>query len=219
MAGRDHPPSGVRRERLDVDGGPRRTSTRSCHGEQGQVFPLAWEGHGLGRGGRTGTGIGGRGSQAGATSGCSAVATRTGLWWSRRRWPSSSTCISPSTRASRRRPRSFAGSLQKALRAFGERRLSELRSPAIAAWRMTIPVRAPLRGDPGAPGRCSPARRFPGVTRVHARSLATEFRLQIGGIGAPGICRETSRVVADLPALVRARSPRRRQVRCCSRGR
>jgi integrase len=30
--------------------------------------------------------------------------------------------------------------LGKAVRAFGERRLSELRSPAIAAWRMTIPV-------------------------------------------------------------------------------
>ncbi len=30
--------------------------------------------------------------------------------------------------------------LQKAVRAFGERRLSELRSPAIAAWRMTIPA-------------------------------------------------------------------------------
>jgi integrase len=29
--------------------------------------------------------------------------------------------------------------LQKAVRAFGETRLSELRSPAIAAWRMTIP--------------------------------------------------------------------------------
>jgi integrase len=29
--------------------------------------------------------------------------------------------------------------LQKAVRAFGDRRLSELRSPAIAAWRMTIP--------------------------------------------------------------------------------
>jgi integrase len=29
--------------------------------------------------------------------------------------------------------------LQKAVRTFGERRLSELRSPAIAAWRMTIP--------------------------------------------------------------------------------
>jgi integrase len=29
--------------------------------------------------------------------------------------------------------------LAKAVRAFGERRLSELRSPAIAAWRMTIP--------------------------------------------------------------------------------
>jgi integrase len=29
--------------------------------------------------------------------------------------------------------------LQKAVRAFGQRRLSELRSPAIAAWRMTIP--------------------------------------------------------------------------------
>jgi len=29
--------------------------------------------------------------------------------------------------------------LGKAVRAFGERRLSELRSPAIAAWRMTIP--------------------------------------------------------------------------------
>ena len=29
--------------------------------------------------------------------------------------------------------------LQKAVRAFGERRLSELRSPAIAAWRMAIP--------------------------------------------------------------------------------
>src|SRR5918996_643774 len=29
--------------------------------------------------------------------------------------------------------------LAKAMRAFGERRLSELRSPAIAAWRMTIP--------------------------------------------------------------------------------
>jgi integrase len=29
--------------------------------------------------------------------------------------------------------------LQKAVRVFGERRLSELRSPAIAAWRMTIP--------------------------------------------------------------------------------
>jgi integrase len=30
--------------------------------------------------------------------------------------------------------------LRKAVRAFGERRLSELRSPAIAAWRMTVPV-------------------------------------------------------------------------------
>ena len=30
--------------------------------------------------------------------------------------------------------------LQKAVRAFGERRLSELRSPAIAAWRMAIPA-------------------------------------------------------------------------------
>jgi integrase len=29
--------------------------------------------------------------------------------------------------------------LQKAVRSFGDRRLSELRSPAIAAWRMTIP--------------------------------------------------------------------------------
>jgi integrase len=29
--------------------------------------------------------------------------------------------------------------LQKAVRTFGERRLSELRSPAIAAWRMTVP--------------------------------------------------------------------------------
>jgi hypothetical protein len=29
--------------------------------------------------------------------------------------------------------------LAKAVRAFGERRLSQLRSPAIAAWRMTIP--------------------------------------------------------------------------------
>ena len=30
--------------------------------------------------------------------------------------------------------------LQKAVRAFGDRRLSELRSPAIAAWQMTIPA-------------------------------------------------------------------------------
>jgi integrase len=30
--------------------------------------------------------------------------------------------------------------LQKAVRVFGEKRLSELRSPAIAAWRMTIPA-------------------------------------------------------------------------------
>jgi integrase len=30
--------------------------------------------------------------------------------------------------------------LQKAVRTFGDRRLSELRSPAIAAWRMTIPA-------------------------------------------------------------------------------
>ena len=58
---------------------------------------------------------------------------------SRRRWPSSSTCTSPSMRASRRRPRSCAGCSAKAVRVFGERRLSELRSPEIAAWRMTIP--------------------------------------------------------------------------------
>src|SRR5215207_9480306 len=30
--------------------------------------------------------------------------------------------------------------LAKAMRAFGDRRLSQLRSPAIAAWRMTIPA-------------------------------------------------------------------------------
>ena len=40
--------------------------------------------------------------------------------------------------------------LAKALRAFGGRRLPELRSQEIAAWRMTISPRPPFRGDPGA---------------------------------------------------------------------
>jgi hypothetical protein len=35
--------------------------------------------------------------------------------------------------------------LQKAVRTFGEQRLSELRSPAIAAWRMTMPALVPVR--------------------------------------------------------------------------
>jgi hypothetical protein len=36
--------------------------------------------------------------------------------------------------------------------------------------------------------------RFPGVTRVHARSLATQFLLQIGMVLPPKMRRETSRV-------------------------
>src|SRR5215218_7938917 len=40
--------------------------------------------------------------------------------------------------------------LAKALRAFGGRRLPELRSQEIAAWRMTISPGAPFRGNPGA---------------------------------------------------------------------
>jgi hypothetical protein len=35
---------------------------------------------------------------------------------------------------------------------------------------------------------------FPGVTRVHGRAHATQFRLQIALIGMPRICGETSRV-------------------------
>jgi hypothetical protein len=40
--------------------------------------------------------------------------------------------------------------LAKAVAAFGDQRLGELRSSEIAAWRMTIPPGYPLRGNPSA---------------------------------------------------------------------
>ena len=46
--------------------------------------------------------------------------------------------------------------LSKAVSEFGNQRLGQLRSQEIAAWRMTIPAGASLRGDPGAPPGAEP---------------------------------------------------------------
>ena len=65
--------------------------------------------------------------------------------------------------------------LQKAVRVFGERRLGELRSPAIAAWRMTI---APGTGSKPRrrSARCSPGRSAGGCSRSTRPSSGSRTR-------------------------------------------
>jgi integrase len=79
--------------------------------------------------------------------------------------------------------------LRKAVCTFGDRRLSELRSPAIAAWRMTIPSGHRFEVDPGAPAGARPrgqlgiARRQPGQARSResSASLHREATLPVVG--------------------------------------
>jgi hypothetical protein len=119
--------------------------------QHGQVFPLAAQGSDPTRWAYRYR-VGGRGSrrlQRGGFASEQAAAEalvralerlrRQQGWWSRRRWPSSSRCVSPSTRASRTVEK-LRWLLAKAVRVFGERRLSQLHSPALAAWRVTIPA-------------------------------------------------------------------------------
>jgi len=79
------------------------------------------------------------------------------------------------------------------------------RLPELSDLQVVSCLRRPSDGlEPSTP---SLPWRFPGVTRVHARSFATQFLLQIGASNASGMRREASRVSFLMcPFCVRASS-------------
>jgi hypothetical protein len=94
------------------------------------------------------------------------------------------------------------------------------------AWRRPPPRPERVATDaaefatvPPVPSDPLPPWRFSGVTRVHPRSLAPQFLLQIGLLQAVEMRRETSRVSFLMcPFCVRAASPNTATSRSCSDG-
>jgi hypothetical protein len=129
----------------------------------------------------------GAGSSGGAR-GCSSSCGASKGWWSRRRWPSSARSTSPSTRVSRRRPRSFAGCFRRrcGCRGAAPQRTSLTRDRGMAD---DHPERTQVRSDAGAApgagagGQLGIARRQPAKLggREPAAPLHREAAVRIMG--------------------------------------
>jgi hypothetical protein len=97
--------------------------------------------------------------------------------------------------------------LSKPVRAFGELPITELRSPEIAAWRMTIPCGHRFEGAPAAPGPCGQlgnAQHQPRQTRSRQPTTTPHRATAVRILGRPPRTR-----LADRAALRATRHIRR----------